>query len=381
MSVLDTSQAQTSNYSSTNPDLDIDTKSVDSPQGEETRWINKDWPTYWGMFNEHADLKSALIIKSLFCCGNGYTCDPTTQVLLRNIKGWGKDSFEDVLFNMDLISNLAGDSYAEIIRDESKPAPFNLLNLKPLDPGSMEIIVDESGVITGYNQIKEYPKKGIINRIKNVFGAKKRIEFKPHEIFHLSKLRLCDQCHGISLVAGLTKTINADNERFEDQRKMMHHQSVPFLMWKLKTDKKSKIDAFIARVSEARKNKDDLFVPDDENIATMERVEIDIPAAIFQYEDSLRNKFYRSILTPQVLAGSGGGGTQTDNKVIYLGHEQIVSRDEVYLEKQILNQLQLKISIIPPSSLAAPMQANEQKLGQGQGLLPQQNELNPGATE
>ena len=69
--------------------------------GKTTEYTNNMWSTYWAYFNEHPELKSAMLMKVIWDVGKGWTADPETTVILNHITGMGKDSFDDVLFNMD----------------------------------------------------------------------------------------------------------------------------------------------------------------------------------------------------------------------------------------------------------------------------------------
>jgi hypothetical protein len=107
------------NQSTIVTDVEVYAKNTDGATGQdETTWQNTYWSTYWGYFNSIPELKSALLMKATWDVGKGYTSDPETTVILDHISGWGKDTFLDILFNMDLISRLAGDAYAEIITDK-----------------------------------------------------------------------------------------------------------------------------------------------------------------------------------------------------------------------------------------------------------------------
>ena len=164
------SNAQISNLSTAVTDTSVGTKVTDAANGSaEYSWQNTYWSKYWGYFNTIPELKSALLMKATWDVGKGYETDPETGVILEHVTGWGKDTFLDVLFNMDLISRLAGDSFAEIIRNEETGV---LLNLKVLDPSSVKIVTDDKGIIIRYEQT---------NKV-----SKKIISWKPSEIFHLS---------------------------------------------------------------------------------------------------------------------------------------------------------------------------------------------------
>lgn len=315
---------------------------------EETEWINSDWSKWWGYFNSIPDLQSALLMKSAWITGKGYTADPETTVILDHVTGMGKDTFRDILFNMDVIRNVGGDSFAEIIRADDG----TLLNLKPLDPSTIKIILNSKGRIIRYEQINKLGTK-----------TSQPLKFKPNEIFHLSANRLADSIHGISKIYALEQTILADNESFTDIKKLMHHQARPFILWKLKTDDPVKIAQIRAKIDAARNLGEDTFIPDDDDAISYEIVALNPSSMIFEWRNDTRNKFYRSIGLPQIVPGAGGQSTESESKVIYLAFEQLNENDQKYIEDQVWNQLNLRINLIPPATLSQDLQADQGKDG------------------
>jgi len=352
---LNLSKAQSSDYTNTIESLEIPAQSTDGVQEqEETEWSNSRANDFFGYFNQIPDLKNAIIMKAIWNVGKGYTADPETKVILDHIKGYGKDTFRDVLFNMEMNRRIYGDAYAEIIRDtESK----ELVNIKVLDPATMKIIRNRSGAIIRYEQTSKIPNRKVVNK------------FKPEDIFHISNNKVADQIHGLSDIEALESTILADQENFLDLKKLMHAQARPLILWKLKTDDQAKISAFVSKINEARKLGEDMFIPDDESIVTHEIVQINISQAIFEWRNDIRNKFYRTIGLPQIVPGAGGQSTESESKVIYTAFQQIVQHDQNYLQEQVWNQLYLKINLIHPESIIEELRQDTAKDG-GLSLKP-----------
>ena len=358
--------AEYSNYENKVDEVTVDNESLDSVgDQEETTWENDKFSTYWGYFTHIPDLQSALLMKSVWNVGKGYKVDNRTQAILDNIVGWGKDTFQDILFNMDVMRNVAGDSFAEVVRNDKG----TLINLKPLDPSTIKIVVNRQGQIIRYEQMTKSSDKGK--------GIHKK--FKPEEIFHLSNNRMGDQIHGISKIEALEETIKADNESFVDIKKMMHHQVRPIIMWKLKTDDTTRINAFIAKVEKLRnRGAEDIFIPDDDNTVSYEVVQVNPSSLILEWRNDTRNKFYRSIGLPQIQAGAGGMSTESESKVIFRAYEQLVQAEQLYLEKQIWNQLALRIDLNHPESLSNELATDEAKDGAQAGLNPQPGDTRVG---
>jgi len=194
------SNTVTSNLTNVVKDITVSPMTTDGATGQdEYTWQNNNWSQYWGYFNDEdlGELKNAFIMKSIWTVGKGYTTDPETTVILDHISGWGKDTFSDILFNMDLMSRLAGDSFAEIIRDKETNT---LINLKVLDPGSIKIVVDKKGILKRYEQTNKITGEPLI--------------FQPDEILHFSHNRFADAVHGISDIVSIKNTILAEKESF-----------------------------------------------------------------------------------------------------------------------------------------------------------------------
>ena len=351
----------TSNLTTAVANVTVSAMNTDGATGaDESTWQNTYWSTYWGYFNSIPELKSALLMKATWDVGKGYTCDPETKVILDHVTGWGKDTFQDILFNMDLISRLAGDAYAEIIRDKKTGL---LLNLKVLDPGSIKIVTDNKGIIKRYEQT---------NRVAN-----QSLKFEPKDIFHISHNRLADQIHGISDITSMENTILAELENFTDLKKIMHRQARPMIVFKLGTDDPSKINAFVAKMDAAVNKGENIYVPDDKNTFAYEVVKIDLSPMIMNWREDIRNKFYRSLGLPLIVFGNAGT-TESGGKIEYLAHEQVFSHDQMFLEEQVWNQLYLKIKLNSPVSLLENLKA-DQKKDSAQGLEIQPNDVTAGS--
>jgi hypothetical protein len=342
---LNNAVASTLNSSTT-----ISQKSMDSPQDlKETIWRNDKAGEYWGLFDSQPDLQTALLLKSYWTVGGGYTCDIPTETVLNNVSGWGKDTFFDVLFNLDVTANIFGDSYAHIIFNGEK-APQNIINIKPLNSASMAHVVGSDGIIIRYEQTQP---DGSIKK------------FDPEDILHFSTNRLGDQIHGISRIAALKDTVEAYNEIDKDIRKVAHQTAVPLIIWKLKTDDPTTINNFVTRIQNARKltTGSDVFIPDDEKVVSFEILNVTPNELLMAWKNAKRDDFYRAVQLPQIMPGASGGGTESEGKTIYLAHEMITKKDRLTREKQIKSQLGLSITIYPAPSMQPAMQSDTSKDG------------------
>ena len=168
MALYNIDAAQLSDLTNKIEDNNIYAVNMDASSGQkEYVWQNSRAALQWGIFCTVPQLKSAFIMKAIWNVGKGYTTDVNTEVTLDHISGFGKDCFDDILFNMEVQKRIYGDAYAEIIRDKDTQ---RIINLKPLDNATMRVIIDENNLILRYETKAQ---------------GKETIKWKPNEIFHL----------------------------------------------------------------------------------------------------------------------------------------------------------------------------------------------------
>ena len=359
MGNVNINNAALTDYTNTVEYAVIDPMNINSPQGKETFYTNSNYAQQWGYFNQVADLRSALLLKGIWVCGGGYEADPETKVILEHVSGNGCDTFDDVLFNAYVSSLIFGDSYTEVIRDDGGM----IINLKPLNCGTIRKVFDEKGMLKEYQQFSLTDSKSTPKT------------WKPDEIFNICNNRLADSMGGLSEVDALEPKILANADIDKDLRSLMHYQAKPFIMWKLKTDDPTRISSFISKLNYIRNLGEDLIIPDDDDTVKWEIVQLNPSAIALAYKDAVRNDFFRAVMLPQIMPGAAGQGTESESKVIYLGFERIVKREALRLEKHIWNQLYLHITLVPPVSLSADMAQDTMKDGQNQQLNTQPAEM------
>ena len=152
-------------------DYEVDTKSTDGVSETGETFYNNDNFTKWnGNYTDIAKIKIAINAYATWVLGKSWTSDVATTVIFDNIRGRGNDTLTSVLWNMLVMKKVNGDSYAEIIRNDSG----RLINLKPLDPASIRIVYESGGTIVRYEQTSK--KK----------GSKAVVEIPIEKMFHLS---------------------------------------------------------------------------------------------------------------------------------------------------------------------------------------------------
>ena len=329
---------------------------------EEIIYQNDRWQKDWNAFNQIPKLKSAILMKAVWTCGKGFTCDARTKAILDHLSGNGKQTFLDILFNMIVTKQIGRDAFAEIIRDEEDKFIYNL---KILDPSSIRIIYGRDGLIKRYEQRSANPGSGAFTK------------FQPEDIFHLSNNTIAGQIHGISVPESVEKIILADDENFQVMQRLTRFQAVPFIIFKLKTDDVTKINNFKEKLKRARSAGEDFCIPDDENLLSFEVVQVNPSSLLMEWRNSINNQFYQAVGMPLILFGSAGS-TESGGKIEYLGHETIFEHDQLELEQQIEAQLGLRINLNSPTSLLENLQTDETKDNQN-ALTMQPSDVQAGA--
>lgn len=365
MADLKIASTQLSDMNNTVADVTVDGRNTDGPSGlAETEWTNSRWPVWLGIYKEIPEVKIAIDTRAVWTLGKGYTtADPATQVVLDHVSGWGRDTFNSILKNMIITRRIGGDAFAEIIRD---PDTGTLLNLKPLDPGTIKIVVDEAGRIKRYEQMAK--AKGAPN-----------IKFKPNEIFHLTNKRVADEIHGVSDIEAIEQIVLANKEVFVDTKKTMHYNVKPRIVFKLDTDDPTKIQEFIAKMDRTVDKGENIYIPKDTVEFEILSVAPNQTLNPLPWRQDLRTYFFQVVGIPQIILGSSGEFTESTAKIAYLAFEQSVEDEQLDIEEQCWNQLQYRINLEFPASLRNELLSDTGKDGAAQNTGFQPSDTTAGA--
>ena len=332
--------AEASNLTNEMVDFSVDAQTLDSAgEQKETEWQSINWTRNLGYYKQIPELKAAVDAKVTWTIGAGIEADEQTLLLLGTIKGSGKDSFNTILKNQDRVSIIDGDSYAEIIRDDEG----RLANLKPLDPSKIKSIWNANGMIERYEQIVSKKFLWIFKR--------RNIEFKPEEIFHLTNDRVGDEVHGASVIDAVKWIIDARNEAMSDYKRVMHRNIDPLWIFHMDTDDTTEIKAFKTKNDAARGKGENMYIP--KGVVVPEVVSIAPNATLnpLTWIEKLNDYFWQQVNVPQIIVGNAKAFTDASGKIVYLAHEQNTKAKQLYLEEQVLLQLNLEIKLTFPASL------------------------------
>jgi hypothetical protein len=325
-------------------DYSVSPQSTDgSGEQKETRWMNSEWNEQLGFYKEIPELQTAIDAKANWTIGAGFEATEPEMMLLSAIKGNGKDSFNQILGNMIRTYTIAGDSFAEIIRDKDGV----LANLKPLDPSSVVIVHNQKGRIKRYEQV---------NKIK-----KPNKKFQPDQIFHMSRKRIADEVHGISILNSVKWIIEARNEAMDDWKRVLHRNIDPVNIFHLDTDDTTEVANFKAKMDAARGNGENMYIPKGAVEVEAGGVAPNATLNPLAWIAQLNDYFFQAVNVPQIIIGNAKEFTDASAKIVYLSYEQAVKGEQLYIEEQILGQLNLAIQLTFPATLQNEMISDQQK--------------------
>jgi len=318
-------------------DFSVPSETTDAAMDrKETFWTSVTWNDNLGYYKNIPEFQTSVDTKARWVVGGGYTADEMTTLLLGTIKGNGKDSFNSILKNAVVVKTVDGDSYAHVIRNDDG----FLINLKPLAPSGMRSVWGGDGRIKRYEQITNFEGKIKVTK-----------RFRPDEIFHLMRNRIADEIHGTSVVPAVQWIIDARQEAMHDWRKVMHRNIMPLIIWHLDTDDTAKISAFKTQKEAASKDALNIYIPKGTVVPEVVATAQNATLSALPWIDRLNDYFFQVVNTPQIVVGNAKEFTDASGKIVYLSYEQTVKDDQLYIEEQVLLQLNLAIKLTFPASL------------------------------
>ncbi|NHZ84431.1 MAG: phage portal protein [Planctomycetia bacterium] len=330
-------------------DFSVDNASTDgASEQKETTWIDENWSVDFGYYTDDKipEITAVIDAKSAWTVGKGFVADEITTMLLDTIKGWGKDTFNTILENAMRTMLISGNFYAEIIRDDEE----NLINLKPLDSGTMRHVVNKQGILIRFEQlskIKENPPK----------------KFKPEDIFYLARNRVADEIHGRGIIQKLKRIMDMKNEAMNDSKLINHRFAYPQWIFHLDTDDPTEIAKFKATKDAANAAGENMYIPKDVVVPELVAVAPNATINLLPWIQYLDNLLYEMAGVPKIILGGSGEFTEASAKIAYLAFQQGVEEEQLFIEEQVLTQLNLVINLEFPASLENELLSDNKKDG------------------
>ena len=317
----------------------------------ETKWPNDNWTTYNAYYKKHLAAKATMNKLSMWTIGKGHEAEKRVKKITDKIVGWGKDTFDEVLDNQIRIKHINGDSYAEIItppREELKENGSNLLNLKPLNPGSIGHVMSPEGTLEGYKQ-------------KLVDGTE--IPLRLNQVFHLVMNRTADEIHGTGDIESLTTFLDKIKQIDEDMAVMFHRFVVPLVIWSLNTDNPAAMATFKTQEKAAWNTGDNLIIPD--TAVKFELMEAGKGVGKIINPMEWRNKWTEEVIkgggVPALIMAIESQTTEASSKMVFLAWQIVIDKEQKSVENQVKLQLGLEIKLPDPPKIDLNLVEDEKK--------------------
>ncbi len=342
------------------PDYEVSRKAIDEagPQPE-TYWTNAKWSEYLGNYKETPEFKETIKALARWTVGKGFETDNRTQVVLEGIKGWGEDSFQAILTNMIIVKKVNGDAYAEIIRSDSG----TLINLKPLNPASVRVVVNPKGLIIRYD-------------VKQASG--KYTRFQPQDIFHICNDRIANEIHGISALEACKWVLDARNEAMRDWRRISHRSTIRVMY--IDIDDTTRLNLVRTQYKEAIKNGEVMIIPAKKGEADLEDITTPPIQPFIEWIRYLEGFIYQALGVPKAIANTADF-TEAASKVGYMTFEPVYTEEQTLLEQDLWSQLAIRVKFNRPPSLSGVMQEDEAKNTGQVGIQPNEVTATAGRVE
>jgi len=339
MTQLNTNSATTTNLTNVVPDFIVKSKLLDNATPDEDGFY------YWyfdkatqnlGYYTQIPEIFSAANALATWAVSRGYsTPDTNLKIELEHVSGMGKDTFEQIMWNHEVIKLIVGDSFAEVKRKEDK-----IINIIPISPERIRIAYKDG-------RIKHY----------DTWNGKEWKKIAKENMLHSSNKRIGDQVHGTSQIDACRWIIDARNEALVDGRLIQNRGKALGIAY-YETDNSGKIAYANSQIEHAVKNGEMVGLPK----GTVEIREFPTKNIVdrqswIQY---LENFFYQTFGVPRTIASSDGT-SEVGGKMGHVIFEPIYTKEQMDLEGDLWNQQAIKITFNRPPSLGGLVAQEENK--------------------
>ena len=338
MATNDISQATTTNYSDNVPDFIVESMALDVSNGDKSEtYVYFDKATEnFGYYLNHPQVSSPINALATWSVGRGWTTeDSILRQELEHVTGMGKDTFDTIMWNHEVVKLAVGDAFIEVVRDGGV-----LLNLIPISPERVKVVAKDGRIIR-----------------YEIYNGSKWIKKKVTEIIHSHNKRIGDQVHGTSLIQSNKKVIDALLEANDDERVIKHRDKALGVVY-YKTSNSGKILFANKQIEKAVRNGEMVGLPED--TAKIEQYPSKSSEDRQNWLTYLENLNYQTGGVPRSIVTSDGtsevGGING-----HLIFEPIYGKEQVDLEADLWNQAAIKVKFTRPPSLAPKTQENAEK--------------------
>lgn len=344
MALTDPKQARTTDYSTAMTsyvagqepwNLNLANYQLDRKDTEAFTY-QADWSRWHGLYRTIPELRSTIDTESYWMISKEITMDAKAKEINKKLR----TSLREVLIRHLRTSMICGDSYAWIPRDKAG----RLLNIKILDPGTIEIQADKFGIIQKYVQIahkggasKADPKQAPL------------ATFTPKEIFHLSNEPIADEIHGIPQPESMQKIIKMFHQTMDLNQLIIKTYAKPTYFFHADTDDEAELAEIQEVLNKVKKNFEDALFPKGaldkiEKVSTPQFGSIDVmPWLKFK-----RSYFTESSGVPDIMRGKSDEVSLAAGKLNMVAYKEKIIMKQMNYEEKIEKQLKIKVGFERP---------------------------------
>lgn len=355
----DINKTTTTELDSAGLDYETPTGKIDEAQSKKVFWDNDYWNEGLGMRQNIAIYKESMKAITRWAFGRGLETDNKTKTEFDNITGAGDEDIISILQNLQNTAFDNGDSYAEIIRNDSG----TLINLKVLNPSNVRI---------------EYNEKGMKECFWIKQANKTHKRFEVEKIFHIQVDKIANETHGTPKWQACKFELEAKKEAMADWRRISHRSTIRVLY--IDSDDTTKITQVRTQYKEAIDKGEVLIIPAKKGEADLEDITLPPIDAFIRWIEYLDREVYKSLGVPKAIVDTADF-TEAASKVGYMTFEPVYVEIQNAMEADIWNQLAKKVKFNRPPSLHGVMAEDEQKNTGQVGIQPNEAEVVPQRTE
>lgn len=340
MAELNPNSATTTNLTNVVPDFVVAAKALDTANGNkdgEYYWYFDKAPQNFGYYTQIPEIFSAANAMANYSVGLGWnTLDINLKMELEHVTGMGKDSFDQIIWNHEVVKLIVGDAFAEVKRKDGK-----IINIIPISPERIRIVYKD-GRIVRYETWNSHEWKTIAKE----------------NMLHSSNKRIGDQIHGTSQIDACKWIIDARNEALVDGRLIQNRGKALGIAY-YKTDNAGKIAYANSQIEKAVKNGEMVGLPE----GTVEIREFPTKSIVDRqtWIAYLENFFYQVFGVPRSIVSSDGT-SEVGGKMGYVTFSECPARIEaLQMEKDLWNQHAIKITFNHAPSLGGMVADNMDK--------------------
>ena len=141
----------------------------------------------------------------------------------------------------------------------------------------------------------------------------------------------------------------------------MRRNVFPVRVYHLDTDVPSEIAAFKLKADKAQYQGENIYLPKGAVETEISAVASNATLNPLPWINTLTQNFYQEVGVPQIIVGGAQEITEANGKIAYLAWEQTIEEAQLYIEEQVLLQLNLEINLEFPASLQNELLSDNRK--------------------